>query len=752
MTDERLSKKPEEVFNGVEYATLTPAPMSTLLSDKQKQQCTFQKTLNADIWPTKQVPSISESWHSQAWVEVYLDSLLAWLHDLKDSKVLNKSEPVYLLLLGCERYAFGLALLQKLWQGCQQQGLGDINICLLLCIDDQAMQTQLVRHPDFNEYYQNGQARIVNWDMTSCQPIPSHDIDGETLAIAANPAACLAHGVFSQLPQAVYYMHYQDIYCAEIACLQIPGELEQTHSDKHHQELPLLWDLKTAQSVAKKDDKQRTVYQWSKTNVDREVEQVERELAPQLGTVFRKLIGRGVSQAVAIPLTATQLLFQLEQNFSKGLYQLISDNMVADSGINLPKVLPNTGLDLPVDMNMLSLMNPCSYSSEFEKLHGSDVAIYMSMSHEKSDEFNYTRHVFEKACTYRSPICQAEISQSIKSRARELTETQILAYIRQSKFDPKVLAFFIPRLLKEGVLVENRMQWCHVLSQVWQNHIIDCAHESFAFELGLLAIDFSHWVLAKNCMLACMEINGPNTAYLHNLALVAWATGELEIAAQSAELALDFSPQDVQVKKLNRDIANYLDYCQHIAWFDMKQESTQCEASGLRLLPLGEHQLGEFYSQYRRGEIAERLRGVKLNQFSQLTGIWPTWLEEGCSGKKAHYALVHDSFGFVGAIIVDFYPTPDVSDKQSSQCNAHLSFWVGCDYQNRGFGKIGVNLAVLAIQSLAKSLNISHIKTSAWAHNTASRRILKRVGFTALKETQGTGVEQEVFYQLALAK
>ncbi|ESP93244.1 GNAT family N-acetyltransferase [Pseudoalteromonas luteoviolacea] len=752
MIDERLSKKPEEVFNGVEYATLTPAPMSTLLSEKQKQQCNFQKSLNAGIWPTKQVPSFTDSWHSQAWIEVYLDSLLAWLHDIKDSQLLKKSEPVYLVLLGCERYAFGLALLQKLLQGCQQQGLGDINVCLLLSTVDQTMQAQLVRHPDFNEYNQSGQVRIINWDMASGQSIPSHDIDGEPLAIEANPAACLAHGVLSQLPQAIYYMHYQDIYCAEIACIQNSENVEHTHSDENHQELPLLWDLKVAESAVKKDDKWCAVYQWSKTTVGREVELVEGDLAAQLGEALKKLIARGVSRAVAIPLCAAQLLFQLEQTFSRGMLQLISDNMTSDRGVNLPKVLSNTGMELPVDMNVLSWMNPCPFNTQLEQLQGSDVAIYMSTSHEKSSEFNYTRHIFEKACAYHSPICQAEITQSIKSRAKELTEPQILAYIRQSKFDPNVLAFFIPRLLKEGVLVENRMQWCHVLSQVWQNHIIDCSHESFAFELGLLAIDFSHWMLAKNCMLACMEVNGPNTAYLHNLALVAWATGELEIAVQSAELALDFSPQDAQVKKLNTDIANFQEYCQHLAWFDMKRSSTQCQDSGLKLLPLGEHQLGEFYSQYRQSEIAERLRGVKINHFSQLEAIWPTWLEEGRSGEKAYFALIHDSFGFVGAITVDFYPTPDVIDEQLSQRNAHLSFWVGCDYQNRGFGKVGVNLAISAVQHFAEKLNISHLKTSAWAHNTASRHLLTRAGFTALEETKGKGVEQEVFYQLALAK
>ena len=82
--------------------------------------------------------------------------------------------------------------------------------------------------------------------------------------------------------------------------------------------------------------------------------------------------------------------------------------------------------------------------------------------------------------------------------------------------------------------------------------------------------------------------------------------------------------------------------------------------------------------------------------------------------------------------------------------NAHLSFWIGCDYQKQGFGKAGVMLAIEHIKGLANHLKLKQIQTTAWAHNTASRRILAQMRFIEGPVIKGDGVEQEICYTLAL--
>lgn len=750
MTEEAREKKLNEVFNGVGYAQLKPVPKATFLTEQQKQKCVFNKAPEADIWSAQDPSPQNDCWHNQAWIALYFDLLVAWLHDIKGNNLLNQSEPIYLLCLGEARYAIGLALMNKLLEEGPQQGLEEFNVCLLLMETDKTAQAQLLCHPDFSHYHQIGKAHILDWSIFSEQPLPHQDIDETMLAFGANPAFMIAHGVLSKLPQAIYHTHYQDLYRAEIATTANIGPSNSAASTEaaNNQELPLLWRMKAHSPSDKAEDKIRLAYQWCKTSIDLEVG--HGDLALPFDDILRKELASGGCKPIALPINAVQVCMRLEQAFGKGVCHLISDHLTPELGLNLPTVITQTGVELPLDLKALSYVSSAVTHTQIKKHEGTEMATCMRLSHQNPEEFIYTQHIFEKVCSEHLPSCQVNIYESLKSCTQSLTEAQMLAYVRLCQYDPNMLQIFLPQLLKQGVSVENRIQWCGVLSQVWQNHIVDCRQESFAFALGLLAIDLSHWGLAKNCMLACMEVNGPSTAYLHNLALVAWATGEQEVASQSAELALDFSPEDAQVKQLNIDIATYQQQTNQLSWFDKGLRCTRCDVSGLRILPLGAHQLGEFYIQYRQDDIAERLRGLKIDQFNQLQAAWPTWLEEGLRGEKAHFALVHESFGFVGAIVVDFYPLPDAIDNQNSQRHAHLSFWVGCDYQHRGFGKIGVSLAVATLKQRSLKLNISHIKTSAWVHNTASRHILTQVGFNALEEVIGEGAEQEVFYQLAL--
>ncbi|KZN36518.1 hypothetical protein N480_17615 [Pseudoalteromonas luteoviolacea S2607] len=725
----------DEVFNGVEYATLRAKPESTKITNEQRLDSPFEPALSAKVWPV----TIQDLGYNQAWVELYVESILAWLHEANDSQIFELSKPVYLMQLGAANYRLGLALLHSLAQALAPQGLIKIKLCMIFTVDDEKMQTLLFNHPDFGYFYERQQAQIVNWEASSSNPIPTHALDGSALMVDANPVVLISHKVFSQLSQAIYHIHYNQIFRAELAPLS-----SSVSNAQHVQgEMPLLWEMQKQQALNRAEQHNSTLaLRWLQTSIDEEVNDDNGVLGKWLKTALEHHTLAGMSRSIAIPYTAAKVIRAIELAFPKGGMQLICDEAQQSQGVAIPANIGNREITLPIDFSVLNqlLLNECN--AQISTLPVSDEKVSISMNHRLSNTFDYTRHAFERICKSSSPETSAHITDGLSNIADVLNENQIQAHLVESGYDPKVLAIFLPRLLKKGVSVLSRLSWCEMLDTVWQNHVVDMEYETFAFELGLLAIDLSHWALAKSCMLMRMEISGPSTACLHNLALSAWATGELDIAEQSITLALDLNPEDAQVQGLQSDILAYRKRCTQLAWFDPSTKDEQIDEGELQLLPLGQHQLGEFFLQYSRSDIAQRLRGMQLNKFEDLESLWPVWAAEGDSCKKSHLAVVHNEHGLVGGIVFDF----DIEE----QGVVHLSFWIGSDYQGQGYGKEATAQAIKMITVLANELGISHITTSAWTHNSASRQILTFLGFEQLEKTKGEGIHQEVFYLLDL--
>ncbi|MCF2858032.1 GNAT family N-acetyltransferase [Pseudoalteromonas sp. SMS1] len=739
----------EEVMNGVEYATLSQAPKSTTLSARQKQHCQFQASMDAPIWPTV----VSETPFNQAWIHLYVTAILAWLHEAQDSQLLDTTKPVYLLQAGSGTYRCGLSILHKLQQAIAAEGLNDIALCMIFTVEGDYQQNLLVNHPDFGYFYEQQQALIVDWDITCPNDFPLIAIDGSKIDAHLNPMVFIAHGIFSQLPQAIYHVHYHQLYHAEFATVGPADEFGDgtVNADDTLSDIPLLWSLKKPREAQTADEPsiQQLAVRWQKVQRGDEVDKLSGPLAPWLDSLLSTYLMQGASKTVAIPLAAAGVLSNIEKAFPQGVIHLVSDDFQSEHGLTLTQSAQPRNTTLAVDLKRLFMIYESDFQIQSIKLPNGNQSLTLALRHDKSATFNYVSYAFEHACRTFPPDSQTRINCHLKNTVDTLQDAQIQAYIVQSQYDPQVLAIFLTRLIEEGVPVNSRSAWRNMLTKVWENHIVDCENEVFAFQLGLFAIDLAHWTLAKTCMLMRMEINGPSSACLHNLALAAWATGDMEVAKQSINLALDLNSQDKQVQQLKADMSDYLKRCERLPWFDWHVQSQQSKAAPIKIMPLCEQQLGEFFIQYRRPDIAERLRGVRFRDFKQLKMTWPTWLEEQLHAQKAHFAVIHAEFGFVGAVVIDFAPCePGNSNEQGH--GAHLSFWIGCDFQKRGFGRLSVALAISHIKYYAKKLGVSNIHTSAWSHNIISRKILSDTGFKSIELKKGKEVTEEVFYRIKI--
>ncbi|MCF6440863.1 GNAT family N-acetyltransferase [Pseudoalteromonas luteoviolacea] len=756
MSDHGIESSQQPVFEQLEYANLRSAPQSCQI-DKTKKYGEFRRAFDADIWPISLSEQFVDEWHNQAWLKVYAESILAWLHDLEDNELVDASKPLYVCQVGACSYKFGLSLLHKLKQGCAEQGLQHIHLCLLLHTQSKQEQVLLSQHPDFKFFNEQDSAVIIDWGITSSiSALPQKAICGTHIDFASNPAILIANGTLSQLAQSLYHVHYHEVYRADVARVyesQVNIDTRMNQADTCF-ELPFLQQMKSKVANKGTQDNERIeiVYQWSKVNLDDESSYYGSQLSKRIKQLLEYQSSKGNSEVIAVPVQAAQVIKAIESSFKKGILGLFSDHTNDQKGLKLSNSINVVGMALPIDFMSINQLLCEDLSMQSGRLSNDETGCVMVLSEKDSSQFNYARHAFDTSCANEQPKARSQILQSLESATAALSDAQIRAFIVQMDHDVKVLKLFLPRLRKEGVPVKYRLAWCKLLSEIWDNYIANLESESFAFELGLLAVELSHWPLAKSCMLMCMEVNGPNTVCLHNLALVAWMTGELDIALQSIDLALAMSEDKIQLEQLKGEFLHYQQRCKKLLWYDNEYQSTVLENRALKLLPLGEHQLVEFYTQYSNQNIAERLRSIKLESLEQLKQLWPTWQAQGDSAQKAHFAMVHGEFGLVGGVVFDFYDIDDASRVDSSEKTknryAHLSFWVGEDYQHKGLGTLGVNLAIEQIRSIAHKLNITYIKTSAWCHNIPSRKILKKEGFIELPDAQGIGVEKEVFYEL----
>ena len=221
--------------------------------------------------------------------------------------------------------------------------------------------------------------------------------------------------------------------------------------------------------------------------------------------------------------------------------------------------------------------------------------------------------------------------------------------------------------------LSNRVRWCQLLSETWQHYVpsgLPGKPQQIIFKLGLLAIDLSHWALAKACFQACWHWYGEHIAVLHNFALATHATGDSESALAMIEQARHTNPDDTQLQALQQEIQKYQTYCQTQTWYT-PQIATQGK---LRLQPLAEHHAGEFYWQYRNSSIASLIRSYSLESLEAVQDIIQHWQQQAT---KQSYAIIHQQFGYIGCVALE-------QEDTDTQQKATFSIWIGEDYQNNG--------------------------------------------------------------------
>ncbi len=713
------------------------------------------------VWQQNQVPHYITS--TPSLVKAYAHILVHFVMDGLQNGAIDPRQPIYLLELGAGSGRFAIQLLQQLEVITRQYGLAELELCYLLSDFSEKNCAFMAAHPYLQHDLAAGRAKVIHYNVLPKNAVLDAKVDATESEVAevtditsvlsgTNPPIVLANYVLDSLPQELLYLHYGELYQGEVA-IDTEHELDDIQSQQDQQESE---QQSQEQCQEKEQAETQLYYRWQKQpSIAHWLKSQPKALRAELSHQLDYYTSRLHSLPLMLPTGALACLHNLQQSLPQGMMLLSADfgqNQLSELGDTL---LSNTSV--PSTWNRQHFSQPVNFHSVNLWL-GRQQALVRSIKHRgKGLVFNLAitlgthTAVSDKAWPLTYQACENSlldynpddffvIKRSLHGAREVLSEAQQQAYIRLSEYDPKVLALFLPNLLSQGVPVDNRLDWCALLSKVWQVYVPIGEQGDFAFQLGLLAIDLSHWGLAKACFISCLHWYGESTAVLHNLALCAQATTEDELALKTSGYALELNPDDKQVQQLAQTINNGQAQAKLCPYYFCPPDSD----ADLALRPLAAHHGAEFYLQYRHLHTAAMVRGLALTSLTQVQSAITQWQQEAEQSQSMHYGVIHADLGLVGVTALEFnFVKPEQRLK-----TGHFSFWIGTDYQGKGFGRQAVEFSIEQARAITQPHPLDALITSVWQHNCASIRILEKLGFVPLDVTKGQGAEQELFYAL----
>ncbi len=750
----------------LQVAGLFPSPQDTPLagdsgsldfsafsqSEIWRLQNAYYQKQGPAVWQQNQLPHYIAN--TPSLVKAYADILVHFVMDGLQNGAIDSELPIYVLELGAGSGRFAIQLLRQLEVIMRQYGLAELQLCYLLSDFSEKNCAFMAAHPYLQQDLADGRAKVIHYNILAQNAevdVPVDVTKTEVIDIASvlscsNPPIVIANYVLDSLPQELVYLHYGELYQGEVAIETgpLPDDIQsQQEGEQGSQE----------QSQEKAQAETQLYYRWQKQPsvahwLNSQPEALSADLSHQLNYYSTRLH----SQPLMLPTGALACLYKLQQSLPQGMLLLSSDfgqNQLSElADLGLPGTWQRQHFSQPVNFHSINLwLDRQQALARSIKHRGKGLVFNLAITSGtrtavSNKAWPLTHQACENSLLDYNPDDFFVIKRSLHGAREVLSEAQQQAYIRLSEYDPKVLALFLPNLLSQGVSVDNRLDWCALLSKVWQAYIPIGEQGDFAFQLGLLAIDLSHWSLAKACFISCLHWYGESTAALHNLALCAQATAEDDLAMKTSAYALELTPKDKQVQQLAQTIKDSQAQGEMSRYFFC---STDSEAY-LVLRPLAAHHGAEFYLQYRHQYTAAMLRGLALTSLSQVQSVITEWQQESKQVQSVHYGVIHAELGLVGVTALEFnFVKPEQRIK-----TAYFSFWIGTDYQGMGFGTQAVALCIEQARAIAQPQVLNALITSVWHHNGASMRILEKLGFVPLDLTKGQGVEQELFYALPL--
>jgi type IV secretion system protein VirD4 len=303
--------------------------------------------------------------------------------------------------------------------------------------------------------------------------------------------------------------------------------------------------------------------------------------------------------------------------------------------------------------------------------------------------------------------------------------TECLDLLQRSKYEPRCLQAMLAPLLADEwrVSATVREQWQQALAQTWTMYLPRQQERDFLLGIGTLGLKAGHYSLAREAAARALSWQPDLGDALSLLAEAEARRGRTEESLAAARELLLLRP-DAATVALNEELEHRLRLQMACAWY--RPEAAQ--NGPLWLEPLGEHHAQLMLAQLQ-GQIGALAGLPELRSVEQVR----TWLagQEVQAGRMS-CAIMHESLGFVG-----------VASARKAGTAADVYFWIGGDYQRRGFGVAGATALLLMVRDYN---DVSEFFAVSGSGNARARSALHAIGFRQVDAGATTEPASSLFF------
>ena len=598
----------------------------------------------------------------------YADSMVRYWQLAQFSGALDAEAPLVILDLTPGDGSFSWQMMQALMARLQTLPFDLPGVQYIACADDQAQHDTLQAHPYFAE--QIAQENLV-------LALRADIFNAPQGFFGANPIVIFAHGLMSYLPQSLMAIHYGSVLAAQATVLPVPTP--------------------EAEEIALE-------YTWPQVATE--------ELAETEQALLQMYCSSLNSSPLSLPLGAMQCMDALAQ-LSNGRFLLLA----ADPAITEEREIRLGAFSAPAQLHFPSEPLPANYHAlaahlraggaqvSLEKIAGSTLGFCLALRDDSHPKMAQTLAELQTGLS----ALHAAPATALALQQPEASLSACLNLLQQTHYEPQVLETLYAQMKKAewGIAASELEQWQQALAQVWEQYLPLPNAREFEQKIVWLALQVGHFGLARQAGEIALALHGEAAELLWQLAICEAETGAPKLAAEHLRAALEVQPENQTCMHLLREMEQRSAVQAKASWWTPALATTET----LRLEPLAEHHIPQLLYQFRDPQIASMVQLPRLTTQEQAQA----WIVEQQSACMS-CAVLHQSWGFVGV----------VSLQRAAQAG-QFYFWIGADYQARGYG----TFAAQTFLRMMQATGVQEFYCASFADNVRATRALTSLGFSA---------------------